>query len=346
MSDERPTILSFLEGRQDWLDQIDEDVIDPDREIVDPHHHLWDRPGSLYELDALHKDTGSGHNVVQTVFVQCHAYHLRDGQPHLRPVGETRAVAEMARQSADLDGAEIAGIVAHADLRLPLVELDEVLDAHEEAGDGRFRGIRHHAAWLDDTDPLLIPGRAPQGLYADPDFQRGVRRLGARGLSYDAWHYHTQNAEFLGLARACPDTTLVLDHFGTPLGVGPFAEAREARFGDWQKEMVALAACDNVVAKLGGLAMPDNGFGWHLLETPPSSDEIAVRQGHYYRHMIDVFGPERCMFESNFPVDKVSVSYRILWNAFKLMAESFEEDAQVALFAGTARRVYRLPAVG
>lgn len=341
---ERPTILTYLAGREAWLAQVDEDVIDPGREIVDPHHHLWDRPDSLYELDALWADTGSGHNVVQTVFVQCSAYPDQEAPRHLRPVGETRAIAAMARASEAGPGATIAGIVGHADLRLPLTELDEVLDAHEDAGGGRFRGIRHHAAWLTDPDPLLIPGRAPEGLYADADFRRGVTRLGERGLSYDAWHYHTQNAEFLELALACPATVMILDHFGTPLGVGPYAGLRETRFSDWQREMDALASCPNVVAKLGGLVMPDNGFDWHLREMPPGSDELVTQQAHYYRHMIEAFGAERCMFESNFPVDKVSVGYRVLWNAFKKIAADYAETDQAALFAATARRIYRLPA--
>ena len=344
MSD-RQTIVDLLQEQHSWQDQVTEDIIDPNREIVDPHHHLWDRPGHRYELAELWTDTGSGHNVVQTVFLQCHAYHAKDGPRHLRPVGETRAIAEMARASEAAEGqATIAAIVGHADLTLDPVLLDQALDAHEQAGDGRFRGIRHSGAYQPDSEALMIPGRGPAGLYADPDFRRGVARLGQRGLSFDAWHYHHQNVDFRDLAAACPDTVMILDHFGTPLGVGPHAGLRESRFADWQRDIEALATCPNVHAKLGGLAMPDNGFGWHERAAPPGSEELVAAQGHYYRHVIDVFGADRCMFESNFPVDKVSVSYAVLWNAFKRIAADYPEPARHALFSGTARKVYRLGA--
>ena len=339
----RENFLDLLVTRDDWLAQLDEPVVDPEREIVDPHHHLWHRGGSLYELDALWADTGSGHRIAETVFVQCHAYHDKDAAPHLRPVGETRAVAAMAAASeASPDQATIAGIVAHADLRLPPEQLDEVLSAHEAAADGRFRGIRHSASFEKHAEAFLIAGRGPAGLYLDPDYIRGAQRLGERGLTMDAWHYHHQNEEFLRLVRACPGTTMILDHFGGPMGVGPYAGLRETRFSDWQRDMEAIATCPNVVAKLGGLAMPDNGFGWHERATPPTSDELVSANLHYYRHMIDVFGAERCMFESNFPVDRVSISYRILWNAFKKIAGDLPENSKSDLFAGTARRIYRL----
>jgi predicted TIM-barrel fold metal-dependent hydrolase len=189
---------------------------------------------------------------------------------------------------------------------------------------------------------LRIPGRAPQGLYADADFRRGVARLGERGYSYDTWHYHHQNQAFCELAKAVPDTTMVLDHFGTPLGVGPYADQREAIFNAWQRDIEAIAACPNVVAKLGGLAMPDNGFGWHEQALPPTSDEFVEAQARYYHHTIECFGAERCMFESNFPVDRLSISYAVLWNGLKKIASRYSEAEQTAMFSGTARRVYSL----
>lgn len=337
----RPTIVDLLQGRDDWHALNEEEVVDPDREIVDPHHHLWERPDHEYTLPAFHADTGSGHNVVETVFVQCHAWHDQEAPRHLRPVGETRRVAALASASETAPGATISGIVAHCDLRLPPEQLDEVLDAHEEAAGGRFRGIRHSAA-NDPSQDLTIPGRAAEGLYADEDFRRGVRRLGERGLTYDAWHFHPQNRAFEEFAAECPDTVMILDHFGTPLGVGIHADGGERRFDDWRREMADLASRPNVRAKLGGLAMPDNGFGWHERERPLGSDELVAAHGAYYAHMIEVFGPARCMFESNFPVDKVSVSYRTLWNAFKKMTAGLTGGDRDALFAGTAREVYRL----
>jgi L-fuconolactonase len=323
-------------------------ILDPDREIVDPHHHLWmadDRAGALgvYGLAELHADTGSGHRITQTVFVECGAQYRTDGPEHLRPVGETEFVAGAAEESEAVEGATIAGIVAAADLTLPPELLDEVLDAHESAGRGRFRGIRDALSSAPPGVPLLIPGHARPGKAAEPDFRRGVARLGERGLTYDTWHYHVQNPEFADLARAVPGTTMVLDHFGTPLGVGPWEGRHDEVFEEWKVDIAAVAACPNVVAKLGGLAMPDNGFGWHL--DPADRPDVATfvaAQERWYRHTIECFGPDRCMFESNFPVDSYSVDYVVLWNAFKTMAARYTDAEQDALFSGTARRTYRL----
>ena len=326
-----------------WLDQVTEDIVDPDREIIDPHHHLFSggRLGE-YLVPELLADTGSGHRVTHTVHVECgHAYRT-DGPAHLRPVGETEFVARAAAESEQLGGALIAGLVAHADLRLPLPQLDAVLDAHEAAGGGLFKGIRHSGSSALHPETLSIPGRAPAGLYLDPDFQRGVRHLGARALTYDTWHYHHQNREFLELARAVPGTIIVLDHFGTPLGVGPFAGRHDEIFETWRVDIADIATCPNVVAKLGGLAMPDNGFGWDTAVRPPTSDELVAAQGRWYHHMIECFGADRCMFESNFPVDRRSLSYPVLWNGLKKIAARYDGAEQDALLAGTAKRVYRV----
>ncbi len=324
-----------------WLSQVVEDIIDPQREIVDPHHHLWTRKDWNYELAELWGDTGAGHNVVQTVFLECGSSYLSTGPEHLYPVGETVYVADIAAASAqDPDQATIAAIVGRADLAHDA--LDDVLDAHEAAGQGLFRGIRHAGACEPHPEALFIAGRAPAGLYADANFRQGVARLGERGYTYDTWHYHHQNADFCALAQAVPETTMVLDHFGTPLGVGVYADQREAIFTQWQKDMETIAACPNVVAKLGGMAMPDNGFGWDKREVPPTSDEFVEAQARYYHHTIDCFGADRCMFESNFPVDRLSISYPILWNALKKIASHYSDAEQTAMFSGTARRIYRL----
>ena len=271
-------------GTPEWLAQVTEDIVDPDQRIVDPHHHLWKPDGAIpYGLDDLHADTGSGHKVEATVFVECHSSYRTDGPEHLRPVGETEYVTEAAKESATSGKAEIRGIVAHADLTSgPL--LDETLDAHVAAADDLFKGIRHYVAHDDDPSALTIPGQAGPGVYANPDFRAGVARLGERGLTYDGWHYHHQLPEFGELAAATPGTTMVLDHFGTPLGVGRYADAREEIYQQWKIDIAAVAANDNVVAKLGGLAMPDNGFGWHTAETPPTSDEFVAAQERYYLH--------------------------------------------------------------
>ncbi|MFK7913377.1 MAG: amidohydrolase [Pseudomonadales bacterium] len=327
-------------GSQPWLDLVIEPALEPELEIIDPHHHLWFGRGGDYLVEQLHADTGSGHRVVQTVFVECHAEYRNSGSEALRPVGETEFVAAQAALAEQSSGPRIGGIVAHADLRSG--ELATVLDAHEQAGQGRFRGIRHALARAEHPEALLIPGAAPKDLYCDTDFVAGVRLLGERGLTYDSWHYHYQNQEFLALAQAAPETTMVLDHFGTPLGVGPYADQREAIFDQWRRDVEQIAQCSNVVLKAGGLAMPDNGFGWHSAAQPPDSDAFAAAQARYYHHAIDCFGPQRCMLESNFPVDRLSLSYGVLFNGLKKITARYSASDRRALFHDTAARVYSL----
>ena len=330
-----------MSDHEAWLGQVTEQIIDPDRPIVDPHHHLWRRANWMYTLDELWADTGSGHNITHTVFLECGASYHKQGPEHLRPIGETEFVADIAEASrSDPDQATIAAIVARADLSHP--QLDTILDAHVTAGQGLFRGIRHAGARDPHPEALSIPGQAPEGLYADDNFRRGVTRLGERGFSFDTWHYHHQNLAFRDLARAVPDTIMVLDHFGTPLGVGPYAGQRESIYDQWRRDIEAIAECPNVYAKLGGLAMPDNGFGWDKAASPPSSDEFVEAQARYYHHTIECFGAQRCMFESNFPVDRMSLSYHVLWNALKKIAARYDEAAQTAMFSGTATQVYKL----
>ncbi len=325
----------------DWIGLVDEPVFDPERPIVDPHHHLWERPAWTYGLSELLEDTGAGHNVVKTVFVECRSAYRENGPEHLRPVGETEYVQAAAAASAERGGARIAGIVAHADLTLG-AGLNDVLDAHEEAGRGLFRGIRHAGAHAEHPEILAIPGRAPEGLYSDPAFRAGVRALGARNLTYETWHYHYQNQEFLELARAVPDTTIILDHFGTPLGVGPYEAQKGEIFAAWKDDIAQIAKVPNVYAKLGGLAMPDIGNGWHLRDRPANSDEFVAAVAPHYLHTIECFGPERCMLESNFPVDKLSIGYRAIWNGMKRILEPFSEEEKDAMCSRTAEAVYRI----
>ncbi|MCB0989447.1 MAG: amidohydrolase family protein [Acidimicrobiales bacterium] len=328
-------------GSNEWLAQVVEDIVDPDQRIIDPHHHLWGPDGRIpYTLEQLHSDTESGHNVVATVFVECRSNYRADGPQHLRPIGETEFVAANAAASARSGKAEIKGIVAHADLRLD--ELDEVLDAHAEAGGSLFKGIRHAGSRAIDPTGMRIPGAAPEGLYEDAAFQRGVRRLGELGLTYDTWQYHYQLDELTHLAAAAPATTIVLDHLSTPLGVGRFAGCHDEIYPVWKAGIAALAKFPNVVAKLGGMAMPDNGFGWDTAERPPTSDEFVQAQERWYLHMIDCFGPDRCMFESNFPVDRWSISYHVMWNGLKKIAASFDDTERDRMFYGTAADVYSI----
>lgn len=331
-------------GSDAWLAQVREDIIEPERPIIDPHHHLWmKRFGRNYLLPELWADTGSGHNIVKTLFMECRAFYLRAGPEYLRPTGETRYIADLARQSALQPGAaEVAGIVAHADLTLATELLSELLQQHADICTGKLRGIRHSGARDKHPEDLLIPGNAPPYLYGKESFRDGLRLLARLDLTYDTWHFHHQNQDFIDLARAVPECTMVLDHFGTPLGVGIYRGARDAIFRQWREDMTELARCENVFVKLGGLAMPDNGFGWDQNSRPPNSDEFVAAQDKYYHHLIDCFGPRRCMFESNFPVDRLSISYHILFNGFKKMAAHYTQAEKHDLFYGTAARVYRL----
>jgi L-fuconolactonase len=330
-------------GTQEWLDLVTEEVLEPDLPICDPHHHLWDHPRSRYLLDELLADTGSGHNVVSTVFVECASMYRAGGPEAMRPVGETEFVNGVAAMSASGgygNTRACLGIVSFADLTLGAA-VGEVLDTHM-AVTPRFKGIRHAAGWDASPDVRNSHTDPSEHLYLDSTFRTGFAELGKRGLSFDAWLYHPQIAELTDLARAFPDTTIVFDHFGGPLGIGPYAGQREAIFEQWKEDVAELARCENVVAKLGGLVMPVNGFGFHKNDRPATSDEIVAATGDYHRHAIDCFGPGRCMFESNFPVDKQSCSYRVLWNAFKKLAAGLSADEKAQLFHDTAARAYRL----
>jgi L-fuconolactonase len=311
-----------------------EETIEPDLLICDPHHHLWDRPGHRYMLEELTADTGSGHRVERTVFVECASGYRSDGPAAFRPVGETDFVV-----AAD-PGGFIAGIVGFVDLRV--AEVADVLAAHVEAGAGRFRGIRHVSAW--DAGPGIRASHTdpPPGLLAEPAFRSGFAALGRAGLSFDAWLYHPQITELADLARAEPGTAIVLDHLGGPLGIGPYTDRRTEVLETWRSAMADLATCPNVVVKLGGIGMPIFGQKWHHHPEETTSEELADVWGPEIRWCIEQFGVDRCMFESNFPVDKASCSYAVLWNAFKRIAADASPTEKAALFHDTAVRVYRL----
>ena len=330
-------------GSAEWLASVTEEIVEPEPAIIDTHHHLWQVPlmWGTYVLEDLWADTDSGHNIEKTVFIDCHSSYREDGPDHLKPIGETEFVVPLAEESAKTEGkATIAGIVSHANMRLGAA-VEEVLLAHEEAGKGLFRGIRH-AGPSDPTGTLTNAGRPYPCPYSREDFREGVSTLGRLGYTFDTWHFFHQNQDYLALVQAVPETTMILDHFGTPLGVGAYAGKQDEIFEQWARDIAAIAECPNVVAKLGGMAMPDNGFGWDTNDRPPTSDEFAEAQKRYYLHTIECFGPERCMFESNFPVDKLSISYQVLWNGMKKIVADFSEDEKHAMFYGTAARIYRL----
>jgi L-fuconolactonase len=327
-----------------WLALREEAALDPALPIVDPHHHVWDRPGGRYLFDALRQDLGSGHTITATVFVECRSMYRAAGPVEMRPVGETEFVAGVAAMSES--GAYgptriCAGIVGHADLRLG-ARVRPVLEALIRAGGGRFRGIRVINAWDAGPGVKSTAIEPPPGLLADPAFREGFAELAPLGLSFDAWQYHAQIPELIDLARAFPQTTIVLDHVGGPLGIGPYAGKRDEVFARWRQDITLLAQCPNVVVKLGGLGMKICGFGFSELPVPPSSEDLAAAWRPYIEHCISAFGPTRSMFESNFPVDKGSCSYGVLWNAFKRLAAGASDTERADLFSGTATRIYRL----
>jgi L-fuconolactonase len=327
-----------------------EEVIDPGLPICDPHHHLWDRNGHRYLLDELLADTGqtdaqgARHNVRSTVFVECASMYRADGPEAHRPLGETEFVNGIAAMSASGgygDTRVASGIVSFADLCMGSA-VREVLEAHIGAARRRLRGIRHAAGWHASEQIRNSHSNPVEHLLLDATFREGFAQLAPLGLSFDAWLFHVQIPELTDLARAFPETTIVLDHFGGPLGIGPYAGRADAVYADWERDIDALAGCPNVVAKLGGINMPVNGFDWHKREPRPTSRQLADATARYYLHTIECFGAQRCMFESNFPVDKVSCSYLVLWNSFKRLTAGFSASEKAALFHDTAVRVYQL----
>ena len=337
-----PIVLRHPVPRPQWLAMLTEDVLEADLPIIDPHHHLWDHTGNKYYLDELLADLNTGHNIVSTVFLQCFWAYRTGGPEEMKPVGETEFAASVATE-AQKRGTKTnvcAGIVGHVDFRIG-DRVDEVLKAHAAAGQGRFRGIRQVTA----RHPRILASISTPpafGLMADPAFRDGFAWLERHGLSFDAWLYHTQIDQLVDLARAFPGVPIVLNHVGGPLGVGPYRNRGDDVFRDWRASLRALAACPNVCVKLGGLAMVVNGFDFHENILPPSSGELAGAWRPWMEACIEDFGAQRCMFESNFPVDKGMCSYPVLWNAFKRIAAGASAAEKAALFHDTAKRFYRL----
>lgn len=340
-----------------------ETILDPALPIIDPHHHLWDRRALVahlpppqhafehiirrhprYFLDELLADTGAGHNVRATVYLECGSFYRADGPDAMKPVGETEfvnGVAAMAASGTYGETRACAAIVGHVDMTLGDAATP-VLEAHIAAGGGRFRGIRHSASWNADNAVLGPLVRMKEGLYRSDAFRAGFKRLAPLGMSFDAWMLEPQLGDLVDLARAFPDTTIILDHVGTPLGIASYAGKREERFPVWRDSIKALASCENVNVKLGGLAMPFPGFASLMSSPPASSEQLAAEWKPYIETCIEAFGAGRCMFESNFPVDALTCDYATLWNAFKRVAAGASATEKTALFSGTAARVYRI----
>ena len=329
-------------NRIDWLAQRVEEAIDPHREIVDPHHHFYDA-GFITYLAAHHLGNVTGsHNITKTVFVETAACYDMALPEHMQPVGETAFAASQADAIDTADGPPLAGIVAFADLMLGDA-LEEVLDAHDATSSGRLCGVRHTTGI--DPSPEVPQGHGNpfHQMMGTDQFRAGLRTLVERDLAFDAWLFHPQLPEVAELAAAMPELRVVVGHLGAPLGVGLYRENRDQVWADWQAGMRAVAAQPNAVVKVGGIGMDFLfGMGWVDLPVPPGSEEVAAHWSDAVRFCIDAFGPDRCMFESNYPVDRETLTYPVLWNAFQIMADGYSDAEQDELFSGTATRTYRL----
>ena len=332
----------------EWLAQTQEDIIDPELPICDPHHHLWGHRDCniepRYLMEEIQQDVQSGHNIVATVFIECNAMYRASGPKGMQPVGEiefANGVAAMAESGAYGKTKIAAGIIGFADLQLGS-RVKGVLEAQIAAAPNRFRGIRRTGAW--DADPMISSGAGVTGpgLYMDNIFREGLAEIAPLDLIFEGVCRHPQIPEFQNLAYTFPDTTMVLNHIGSIAGVGRYAGKQDEIFESWKKDMFNLATCPNVVVKLGGINRDYNGFGWHGKPMPPTSQELCEATKRYYEIVIEYFGADRCMFESNFPIDKVSCSYASLWNSFKRVAADCSANERAQLFHDTAARVYRL----
>ena len=325
--------------RENWLVLTKEEAIDPELPICDPHHHFWKHPDGDYLLKELFQDFSGGHHIVQTVCVECESINSENVQG-MKAVNETRFVADLTSPDKTKPFGETkvaAGIIGYADLTKGS-RVIPVIEAHMEASE-RFRGIRQ-VATCDADKEIFSPG-IPQ-LLTRPDFQEGLSHLMDFGLNFETFVYHPQLSELADLAGKCPDLPIILDHIGGPLRIGRYAKDVEAAFSEWQKGIKTLADHDNVFIKFGGFGMPIMGFHWPELPVPPDSVELAKTMEPYFSWCVERFGTSRCMFESNFPVEKMSVSYTVLWNAFKRITKNFSDQERKSLFHDTAARVYRL----
>ncbi len=336
-------------GGNDWLALTEETTLEPEIPICDPHHHFWDFrlnriPYQRYLLHELIADINSGHNVRSTVFLEAKSMYRPDGPEEMRPVGEIEFVQGLAAASASGlygDSRAAASIVGHADMNLG-ERIEPVLDALQTASPNRFRGIRHSVTWdasskVENADP-----QNKEGLLATENFRTGGRILARKGLSFDAWLFFPQLPELVDFANAVPDLTIILNHIGGLIRIGPYARRDEEVHAAWKRGIAAAAECPNINIKLGGFGLPRAGFGWHTRVKPVGSEELAEAIAPYVGYCLEQFGPERCMFESNFPVDKVSFSYNVLYNAFKRLSKSYSAAERAAMFHDTAARVYRI----
>ena len=335
-------------GNNDWLALTREAPLEPDMPLCDPHHHFWDRrlpsiPYQRYLLDELMGDLDSGHNVRSTVFVEARSMYRAGGPEELRPVGEVEFVQGLAAASASGiygEARAAAAIVGHADLKLG-EDVARVLEALQSASPNRFKGIRHNVTWSPDP---LIDNRETQGIMSNDTFRAGARVLAGMGLSLDVMLSFPQLNELAEFARAVPEVPIILNHIGGVSRTGIYANRDDEVIPAWREGIHAVAQCPNVTCKLGGMGMPRWGFDWPTRDTPIGSEELAEAMAPWMNYCIEQFGPERCMFESNFPPDKVSFSYNVMYNAFKRLSQGYSPAERANLFHDSAAQAYRIQA--
>ena len=338
-------------GGNDWLALTQEPTLEPEVPICDPHHHFWDFrteriPHQRYLLHELADDINSGHNVRSTVFVEARAMYRSDGPDEMRPVGEVEFVQGLAAASSSGlygPGRAAAAIVGHANLNLG-EGVKPVLEALQAASPNRFRGIRHSVTWDPHPEVENTAAHNMEGQLASDRFRAGARVLAGMGMSLEAWLYFPQMTELADFARAVPDLSIILNHIGGLLRTGPYANRDDEVLAIWRRGIAAVSECPNVTVKLGGIGMPRTGFDWHTRDEPIGSEELAEAMSPLMTYCIDRFGPERCMFESNFPVDKVSYSYNVMYNAFKRLSKGYSPGERAAMLHDTAVRIYRIDA--
>src|SRR5262245_50022484 len=336
-------------GSNDWLALTSESPLEPELPICDPHHHFWDRrlervPYQRYLLDELNVDIYCGHNVRSTVFIECRSMYRPSDAAQTRPVGEVEFVQGLAAASASgLYGPAraAAAIIGHANLNLG-ERVAPVLEALQAASPNRFRGIRHSVTWDPHPEVENTAAHKAQGQLANDQFRAGARVLARMGMTLEGWMYHPQLPELAAFAKAVPELPIILNHIGGLLREGPYAHKDDEVLGVWRRGIAAVAACPNVYMKLGGIGMPRTGFDWHTRATPIGSEELAASMAPLINYCIGQFTPARCMFESNFPVDKVSFSYNVMYNAFKRLSKGYSAAERAAMFHDTATRVYRI----
>ena len=328
---------------QPWLDlQPPEDALLPDLPIIDPHHHLWDYPGYRYLVPELAADLSGGHNVLATIYAECVSMYRASGPKRLQPLGEVEfAVGEAAQSASGLHGeTKIAhAIIGFGDLTLGHA-VEDVLAAELEASNGRFRGIRFTTSWDPSPEVIGSPNDDRPHVIAEPAVRAGLETLGRMGLTFDVWTFFTQLDELVAAIDATPDLTFIVNHCGGPLGYGPYAHDKSEHYAAWKAGLARVAERPNVVCKVGGLMGRGAAFDYLHADRPPTSAELAEVWRPWFEPTIEMFGADRCMFESNYPLEKMGTNYTVLWNTFKRTAEHASDDEKAALFAGTAKRVY------